>query len=229
MWRIRSYVLNTLIIFTWLVIAISWATRLSTKPLRRIWIPSATALVSFLCYTLIAGQPLTVSKAFTSIALFSQLQGAMMAVPSEIMAMLNGMFSISFEGQCLLTRIKLAYVSMQRIETFLLEGEIPEWASSLTTRESTPESVLSVSIADGVFEWYTSSSDKDGPARFRLGPINVDFAEGKLTLIVGPTGSGKSAFLAALLGGKGPKPVHLRHHTLLLPRDALLIRASAHR
>ncbi|KAJ8702162.1 hypothetical protein PTI98_000902 [Pleurotus ostreatus] len=163
MWRVRSYVLNTLIIFIW------------------IWIPSATALVSFLCYTLIAGQPLTVSKAFTSIALFSQLQGAMMAVPSEIMAMLN------------------AYVSMQRIETFLQEGEIPEWASSLATRESA-SSTPSIGITDGVFEWYTSSSDKDGPARFQLGPINVDFAEGKLTLIVGPTGSGKSAFLAALLG-----------------------------
>ncbi|KAF4606377.1 hypothetical protein EYR38_000430 [Pleurotus pulmonarius] len=164
MWRVRSYVLNTFIIFIW------------------IWIPSATALVSFLCYTLIAGQPLTVSKAFTSIALFSQLQGAMMAVPSEIMAMLN------------------AYVSMQRIETFLQEGEIPEWASSLTTRESTPESTPSIGITDGIFEWYTSSSDKDGPARFQLGPLNVEFAEGKLTLVVGPTGSGKSAFLAALLG-----------------------------
>lgn len=65
----------------------------STELLDRIWIPSATALVSFLCYTLIAGQPLTVSKAFTSIALFSQLQGAMMAVPSEIMAMLNGVLT----------------------------------------------------------------------------------------------------------------------------------------
>ncbi|KAF4573251.1 hypothetical protein EYR36_007762 [Pleurotus pulmonarius] len=109
--------------------------------------------------------------------------------------------SVSFDPRGLLTRIELAYVSMQRIETFLQEGEIPEWASSLTTRESTPESTPSIGITDGIFEWYTSSSDKDGPARFQLGPLNVDFAEGKLTLVVGPTGSGKSAFLAALLGG----------------------------
>lgn len=103
-----------------------------------------------------------------------------------------------------------AYVSMQRIETFLQEGEIPEWASSLTTRESA-SSTPSIGITDGVFEWYTSSSDKDGPARFQLGPVNVDFAEGKLTLIVGPTGSGKSAFLAALLGGKESAFVHPDH------------------
>lgn len=52
--------------------------------------PSATALTSFLCYTLIAGERLTVSKAFTSIALFSQLQEPMTALPGQIFAMLHG-------------------------------------------------------------------------------------------------------------------------------------------
>lgn len=52
--------------------------------------PSATALISFLCYTLIAGERLTVSKAFTSIALFSQLQTPMVALPGQVFAMLQG-------------------------------------------------------------------------------------------------------------------------------------------
>lgn len=57
---------------------------------RRTWMPSATALTSFFCYTLISGQRLTVSKAFTSIALFSYLQSPLIALPGQIFAMLHG-------------------------------------------------------------------------------------------------------------------------------------------
>ncbi len=56
----------------------------------RTWIPSATALLTFLCYTLIAGEKLTVAKAFTSIALFSQLQGPMTMLPEQVFALLHG-------------------------------------------------------------------------------------------------------------------------------------------
>ena len=45
-----------------------------------------------MCYTLIAGEELTVSKAFTSIALFSQLQTPMVALPGQVFAMLHGTF-----------------------------------------------------------------------------------------------------------------------------------------
>ena len=56
----------------------------------RTWIPSATALTSFMCYTLVAGQDLTVSKAFTSIALFNHLQGPMTELPQKFFALLDG-------------------------------------------------------------------------------------------------------------------------------------------
>jgi hypothetical protein len=59
--------------------------------LSRTWIPSATALSSFLCYTLIAGKELTVAKAFTAIALFAQLQEPMTTLPIQVFAMLRGM------------------------------------------------------------------------------------------------------------------------------------------
>jgi len=45
-------------------------------------------------YTLIAGERLTVSKAFTSISLFSQLQEPMTALPGHIFALFHG---VSFE------------------------------------------------------------------------------------------------------------------------------------
>jgi hypothetical protein len=56
----------------------------------RIWTPSATALVAFLCYTLVERQKLTVSKAFTALSLFSYLQGPMAALPGQVEALIKG-------------------------------------------------------------------------------------------------------------------------------------------
>ncbi|KAJ7651661.1 hypothetical protein DFH06DRAFT_1270538 [Mycena polygramma] len=163
-WRIKENTVDTIISFIWT------------------WIPSATGLTSFLCYTLIAGQRLTVSKAFTSLALFSQLQEPMTALPGQFFAMLH------------------AYVSMQRIEAFLVEDEVPKWASTLTG--SVPEVPLNdIGFSAATFEWQTpSESASAAAARFQLGPLDVIFPKDKLTLVSGATGSGKTALLLALLG-----------------------------
>ncbi|KAI3621779.1 abc transporter [Moniliophthora roreri] len=145
------------------------------------WMPSATALASFICYTLIAGQRLTVSTAFTAIALFSQLQGPMTEIPEKLFALLH------------------AYVSMQRIEQFLEEDEVPEWASTLAS-STLADNDGHIGFSNATFQWQASPKS-DIPDSFQLGPLDVVFPEGKLTLISGPTGSGKSAVLAALLGG----------------------------
>ncbi|KAI0950790.1 hypothetical protein AcW1_008002 [Taiwanofungus camphoratus] len=162
-WRVKDNIVSVMITFIWA------------------WIPSATAISSFLCYTLIAGQRLTVSKAFTSIALFAQLQEPMSALPGQFFALLH------------------AYVSMQRLETFLDEPEVPEWASSLKM-SANPRTAATTEIGfdNASFEWDVSPTE--APSRFTLGPLDVRFPEGKLTLVSGATGSGKSALLAALLG-----------------------------
>lgn len=56
----------------------------------RSWVPSATALASFIAYTLVAKQPLTVSVAFTALGVFSQLQSSMNALPGHIFALFHG-------------------------------------------------------------------------------------------------------------------------------------------
>ncbi|OCH93071.1 P-loop containing nucleoside triphosphate hydrolase protein [Obba rivulosa] len=162
-WRIKENFVNAAISFIWT------------------WIPSATALASFLCYTLVAGERLTVAKAFTSIALFSQLQEPMLALPGQVFALIY------------------AYVSMQRIETFLAEEEVPEWASSVKmSSDARAATNKDIGFEDASFEWDASPADE--PVRFTFGPLNVKFPFAKLTLVSGPTGSGKSALLAALLG-----------------------------
>lgn len=89
---------------------------------------------------------------------------------------------------------------MQRIEAFLNEPEVPEWASSLKMPASMRASGQGeIGFDNAAFEW--DASPKDTPSRFELGPLDVKFPMGKLTLVSGATGSGKSALLAALLGG----------------------------
>ncbi|KAJ7070796.1 P-loop containing nucleoside triphosphate hydrolase protein [Mycena amicta] len=163
-WRIKENAVDTIISFIWT------------------WIPSATALSSFLCYTLIAGERLTVSKAFTSLALFSQLQEPMTALPGQFFAMLH------------------AYVSMQRIEAFLVEDEVPKWASTLTSEDQERPPSTNIGFASAVFEWQVPSESSPAAARFQLGPLDITFPQGKLTLVSGATGSGKTALLSALLG-----------------------------
>ncbi|KAK7682642.1 hypothetical protein QCA50_014442 [Cerrena zonata] len=164
-WRVKDNMVSTLISFIWT------------------WVPSATALASFMCYTMIAKERLTVSKAFTSVSLFSQLQEPMSALPAQFFALLH------------------AYVSMQRIEKFLEEPEVEDWASSLKSTATAPSQGSGggkVGFVDGAFEWDVSPRDE--PSRFTLGPLNMEFPSGKLTLVSGATGSGKSAVLSALLG-----------------------------
>lgn len=94
---------------------------------------------------------------------------------------------------------------MQRIQGFLREPDIPEWASSLNTSDTVyPDITRGIGFDQATFEWDVVPRTADGistpPARFQLGPINLAFPEGKITLVTGATGSGKSALLSALLG-----------------------------
>ena len=111
---------------------------------------------------------------------------------------------------------------MQRIEAFLKEDEVPDWASSLkrkTVEEKPLPSTSSqpprigrripepakegtrVGFENAIFTWsVVPRGRQDTP--FKLGPLNIAFPLGKLSLVSGATGSGKTALLLSLLGGK---------------------------
>ncbi|KAI5120846.1 hypothetical protein M0805_007033 [Coniferiporia weirii] len=163
-WRVKENICSILITFIW------------------IWVPSAMALFSFLFYTVIANGRLTVSKTFTSLALFSALQNPMMDLPNQFFSFLH------------------AYVSLQRINKYLQEEEVPDWASNLIQQVSSRETGSRIGFKNAIFEWNAIRNQNLQLSRFQLGPLSIEFPLGQLSLVTGATGSGKSALLAALLG-----------------------------
>ncbi|KAG8908992.1 hypothetical protein FRB99_000095 [Tulasnella sp. 403] len=193
--------------------------------------PTFVSIVSFFAY-IYAGNELSISTAFTAIALFNMLKMPLNVIPMFIVMFLQ------------------AGVALDRIATFLQEEEVPDHVSSfkrpiLTTNPS-PED-YEIGITGGAsFAWNEvkepppSSKKKDtkgksksksksrnatpalptvtvtregtdatavevnAPSRFELRDVDVMFPVGKLTLVVGPTASGKSALLMALLGEMTP-------------------------
>ncbi|AMD21014.1 HEL267Cp [Eremothecium sinecaudum] len=78
-------------------------------------------------------------------------------------------------------------VSLDRVQEFLNEEETTKYEQ------------LTVSNSKIGFENATICWD-DSPINFRLRNINIDFKIGKLNVIIGPTGSGKTSLLMGLLG-----------------------------
>jgi len=103
---------------------------------------------------------------------------------------------------------------MQRIEDFLREGEVDNWACSLSApvqEQHRNDGQSKIGFLDALFRWpQVTSFHAAVSSRFELGPLDVSFPPGALSIISGATASGKSALLAALLGGSSflPEPCH---------------------
>ncbi|KAA1107610.1 hypothetical protein PGT21_019897 [Puccinia graminis f. sp. tritici] len=167
--RIKQMILSAIISFIW------------------IFVPTAVLLISFWAFTSVFHQPLTVSIAFTSISLFTQLQWALQELPNQITSWLR------------------ALVSVKRIEKFLAEEDVPAWVTSLSRGQEDEDGQQtelepgSIRFNQASFTWPQSEESKKAET-FILGPVTLDLPVGKLTIITGPTGSGKTSFLSAILG-----------------------------
>ncbi|KZP20527.1 multidrug resistance-associated ABC transporter [Athelia psychrophila] len=163
--------------------------------------PVFVAVVSFWAFIL-SGNEMNVSIAFTSIALFGMVRGPLTNLPSIIVQLLE------------------TKVAIDRIGKFLEEDEVSEQVSSLkngSTGVPTLDEVIDprLGIEHASFKWNEVEEKKSdqisGPQtdpelqieqqhRFELRDVDIIFPEGELSVITGPTASGKSAMLMALLG-----------------------------
>lgn len=132
--------------------------------------PIVLTALSLATYSYIHGNLLP-SVAFTAISLFLQLEGLVSHIPFLMVAAIN------------------AKVSSDRIEKFLRS---PEKAENTHPGESV--SFYNVSVT------FPHDSEDVSEDRFTLRDLNLAFPNNALSVISGPTGSGKSLLLAAMLG-----------------------------
>ncbi|KAK9477077.1 P-loop containing nucleoside triphosphate hydrolase protein [Lipomyces japonicus] len=131
-------------------------------------------LVTFGVYTLVAKNDLRPSVTFTSLMLF-----AMMRTPLDGLASL---LSQTFEAK----------VSLNRLANFMEEAPTSKYEQISEPEEDAPK----LGFQNASFSWNEGKTE----TTFKLQNINVNFEVGKFTIIAGPTGSGKTSLLMALLG-----------------------------
>ncbi|GJJ15115.1 hypothetical protein Clacol_009390 [Clathrus columnatus] len=152
-------------------------------------------------YTIIQRQPLTAATVFSSIAVFAQFRTALWTAFQLLPDILN--------------------VSLSRIDNFLKDTEVLDRLvdDKSISRRALPEEVIGFRNAS--FVW--GKEDNKIPAgegrKFQL-TIHGDlfFRHGQLNLAIGPTGSGKTSLLMALLGEMYYIPIG-NESGFQLPRD----------
>lgn len=138
--------------------------------------PVIITFLTFMVYTLVEKKELIPSVAFTALSLFSLLR-----IPLDQLA-------------DMVAHVQESKVSVDRIEEYLNEPETDKY-KQLETHEKEENGESIIGFDDGTFSWGSKDSDE-----FKLIDLNMRFKVGQLNVIVGPTGSGKTSLLMALLG-----------------------------
>ncbi|KAI7822518.1 P-loop containing nucleoside triphosphate hydrolase protein [Gamsiella multidivaricata] len=145
-----------------------------------IWtiVPLLNIVIILACYTKVFGHEITASKMFTTLALFNIMRQSLNTLPWQIKNTMQ------------------AAVSLKRINKFLLEEELIKdtAVTKVNAKAGTNISQPIIGFVNASYAWPNKEQ------RFKLKNLNVDFPVGKFSVIIGPTGSGKSALLLALLG-----------------------------
>lgn len=142
--------------------------------------PILVTIVAFMHYTLIRGQTLTPAIAFTSITVFEELRFALNALPEMLIEMLQG------------------FVSCRRIEKYM---SLPE------VTDVEPFAGGDIVLRNATYTWAKDESKTAAKSaaptprpEFSLADLSLRFPAGKLSLICGRLGSGKTLLLSGLLG-----------------------------
>jgi ABC-type multidrug transport system fused ATPase/permease subunit len=173
--------------------------RAELKSLRRryiLWSSAATVwygtpilitFLSFFLYTVVEKKQLTPSIAFPALSMFSLLR-----VPLDQLA-------------DMVAHVQESKVSLDRVDKYLNEEETGKYDQLRDS--SVSDGPAKIALEKATLSWSTttpspqpSSSSEDGADAFRLINVDVNFPIGRLSIIAGPTGSGKTSLLMALLG-----------------------------
>lgn len=138
--------------------------------------PVVITFLTFLVYTLVEKKDLVPSVAFTALSLFSLLR-----IPLDQLA-------------DMVAHVQESKVSVDRVEEYLNEPETDKY-KQLNANEVDEEGEPLIGFEKGTFSWGGLDSDE-----FKMIDLDLKFKVGQLNVIIGPTGSGKTSLLMALLG-----------------------------
>ena len=146
--------------------------------------PVLITFITFLFYTAVEKKDLIPSVAFTALSLFSLLR-----IPLDRLA-------------DMLAHVQEAKVSVDRIEEFLNEDDTEKYDQLLHKDEDKEEPHSSmIGFEKATFSWGSKDTQSgDAAPAFRMINLDIKFSIGRLNIVAGPTGSGKTSLLMALLG-----------------------------
>ena len=137
--------------------------------------PILITFFTFLIYTVVEQKDLKPSVAFPALSIF-----ALLKVPLDKLAQT-------------LAAVQEAMVSVNRVEAYLDESETGKYWQ--LCKPGTGGSANAMGFQDADFTWSA------GDARaFCMSGVNISFALDGLNIIIGPTGSGKTSLMLALIG-----------------------------
>ncbi|KAK7047463.1 hypothetical protein VNI00_006694 [Paramarasmius palmivorus] len=145
--------------------------------------PILVTLVAFFHYTVIRGQELTPSVAFTSIAVFNELKFALNALPETLINVLQSL------------------VSLRRIEKYLNTPEVNPVPPLDQQSQTIAFQSCTLTWPQDRSQSSAAPSNTSTPRqKFVLVDLSLKFPQGGLSLICGKLGSGKTLLLLSLLG-----------------------------
>ncbi|KAF8969063.1 hypothetical protein BGZ46_010749 [Entomortierella lignicola] len=185
-------------------------------------VPLLNIVVILTVYTKVFGNEISASKMFTTLALFNIMRQSLNMLPWQIKSTMQAIVSVKRINKFLLEEDLVKDTTVTKINSKApIDSSFPTigfvnasyiWPNKEQQNEAADvENVKKSSWIQKVkSKFFKTPSPVVQEAlvadveaiqeRFQLKNINVDFPIGKLSVIVGPTGSGKSALLLALLG-----------------------------
>ena len=146
-------------------------------------LPVLITFFSFLLYTIVEERRLIPSVAFPALSLFGILR-----YPLDQLA-------------DMVAHVQESKVSIDRVEEFLNEGETEKYQQLARDTQGKGQSGPIIGFDTATLSWGSrAQSAPENQGTFRMIGLNVRFVPGRLNIIAGPTGSGKTSMLMALLG-----------------------------
>ncbi|ORX44613.1 multi drug resistance-associated protein MRP [Hesseltinella vesiculosa] len=169
--------------------------------------PFYVTVATFAMYIATSPEPLTIEVAFVTISIFGMLQFPLTMFPDVVSSVVE------------------AYVSLVRVQDFLLSKENDPHAITRTDYHDMPDWTPDIPLIDvqrGTFRWNSTMIQPT------LSDIDLQVKKGDLVAVVGRVGAGKSSLVSALLGDihKDHGSVILRGSVAYVPQQAWLMNAT---